>query len=75
MALTFVGSSVGVATPAAITGLKAGETTVDHRLSLLTARCIGACAIAPVVIYDGDIAGYESPQRAIERLKTYLPEA
>jgi bidirectional [NiFe] hydrogenase diaphorase subunit len=59
----------------AFTGLKAGETTVDNRLSLLTARCIGACAIAPVVIYDGDIAGYESPQRATERLKTYLPEA
>ena len=33
--------------------VKAGETTPDSKLSLLTARCIGACGIAPVVVYDG----------------------
>src|SRR5271157_1719591 len=33
--------------------IKAGETTPDKQLSLLTARCIGACGIAPAVVYDG----------------------
>src|ERR1700747_3174980 len=32
--------------------VKAGETTADNKLSLLTARCIGACGIAPAVVYD-----------------------
>src|SRR5579883_2683708 len=34
-------------------GIKAGETTPNNELSLLTARCIGACGIAPAVVYDG----------------------
>ena len=28
-------------------GVRAGETTADGQLSLLTARCLGACGIAP----------------------------
>ena len=35
--------------------IKAGETTPDNQLSLLTARCIGACGIAPAVVYDGTV--------------------
>src|SRR5687768_4219014 len=31
--------------------IKAGETTADNKVSLLTARCIGACGIAPAVVY------------------------
>jgi len=33
--------------------IKSGETTPDNQISLLTARCIGACGIAPAVVYDG----------------------
>lgn len=33
------------------------ETTEDGRLSLLTARCLGACSLAPAVIIDGDVQG------------------
>ena len=36
-------------------GVKAGETTADRRLSLLTARCLGACGIAPAVVFDGTV--------------------
>ena len=32
-----------------------GETTADNKVSLLTARCIGACGIAPAVVYDGTV--------------------
>jgi bidirectional [NiFe] hydrogenase diaphorase subunit len=38
-------------------GVKPRETTADGKVSLLTARCIGACSLAPAVIVDGDISG------------------
>ena len=33
-----------------LSGIKSGETTPDKQLSLLIARCIGACAIGPAVV-------------------------
>jgi bidirectional [NiFe] hydrogenase diaphorase subunit len=51
------------------TGIERGETTEDKRLSLLTARCMGACAIAPVVVYDGAVAGHQTPELAVQKLK------
>jgi bidirectional [NiFe] hydrogenase diaphorase subunit len=50
-------------------GIKAGETTPDQQLSLLTARCIGACGIAPAVVYDGAVTARQSPEDALERVK------
>jgi bidirectional [NiFe] hydrogenase diaphorase subunit len=38
-------------------GIKPGETTADGNVSLLTARCLGACGLAPCVVYDGQVAG------------------
>ena len=35
--------------------LKDGQTTADNELSLLSARCIGACGLAPAVVLDGDV--------------------
>ena len=32
--------------------LKAGETTEDMRFTLNTVNCVGACALAPVVVID-----------------------
>lgn len=52
--------------------IKRGETTPDKQLSLLTARCIGACAIAPAVVYDGVVAGHQTPAQAVERVKGIL---
>jgi len=49
------------------TGIKAGETTEDNQLSLLTARCIGACGIAPAVVYDGTVTPRQTPQTALDR--------
>jgi bidirectional [NiFe] hydrogenase diaphorase subunit len=56
-------------------GIKSGETTSDKQLSLLTARCIGACAIGPAVIYDGSVSGHQTPETAIEKLKGILAHA
>ena len=52
--------------------IKPGETTPDNKLSLLTARCIGACGIAPAVTYDGQVAPKQSPADAVAMVKTWL---
>ena len=42
-------------------GIKAGETTADGKVSLLTARCVGSCGLAPAVVFDGQVAGKVTP--------------
>src|SRR5574340_85229 len=34
-------------------GIKAGETTSDHLITLETVHCLGACALGPIVVADG----------------------
>jgi bidirectional [NiFe] hydrogenase diaphorase subunit len=53
-------------------GIKAGETTTDGQLSLLTARCIGACGIAPAVVYDGTVTPRQTPALALEKVKGWI---
>ncbi len=53
--------------------VKAGETRSDKRLSLLTARCVGACGIAPVAVYDGVTAGHQTLDDVLRRVKEWLP--
>jgi bidirectional [NiFe] hydrogenase diaphorase subunit len=52
--------------------IKAGETTADNQLSLMTARCIGACGIAPAVVYDGTVNPRQTPETALEHVKGWL---
>ena len=52
--------------------IKAGETTPDNQLSLLTARCIGACGIAPAVVYDGTVTPRQTPESALEHVKGWI---
>src|SRR5690349_11401670 len=52
--------------------IKAGETTADNQLSLLTARCIGACGIAPAVVYDGTVTPRQTPASALEHVKGWI---
>ncbi len=54
------------------TGIKAGETTPDGEISLLTARCIGACGIAPAAVYDGTVTPRQTPDLALEKLKGWM---
>jgi bidirectional [NiFe] hydrogenase diaphorase subunit len=54
------------------TGIHAGQTLPDGRLSLDTARCLGACGIAPVVVFDGTVCGHQRPEVACERVKGWL---
>ena len=52
--------------------IKAGETTSDNQLSLLTARCIGACGIAPAVVYDGTVTPRQTPETALAQVKGWM---
>lgn len=52
--------------------IKAGETTPDGSLSLLSARCLGACGIAPAVIFDGAVHGNETEPALTEKIKEFL---
>ena len=49
-----------------------GETTADGKVSLLTARCLGTCGLALVVVYDGEAAGNQDAETARERVKGWL---
>ena len=53
-------------------GIKAGETTEDGRLSLLTARCLGSCGLAPVAVFDGNIGGKLDVAEAMQRLQQVM---
>jgi len=40
--------------------INAGETSTDEQFSLDTARCLGCCAIGPVMVVDGEYYGKPS---------------
>lgn len=46
-----------------------GETTEDGQLSLLTARCLGACSLAPAAILDEDVVGNLTPNGVLAELE------
>ncbi|HEX4589243.1 MAG TPA: bidirectional hydrogenase complex protein HoxE [Gemmataceae bacterium] len=50
-------------------GVKAGHTTADNKVSLLTARCLGACGIAPAVVFDNKVAGRVTDEAMRSRMK------
>jgi bidirectional [NiFe] hydrogenase diaphorase subunit len=49
--------------------VKAGQTTPDGKVSLLTARCLGTCGLAPVVVFDGSVAGNLDRDSTLARVK------
>jgi len=54
-------------------GIEDGETTADMGFSLETVACLGACALAPVMVVDGKYHGNLTPRRA-ERILRQLVE-
>jgi bidirectional [NiFe] hydrogenase diaphorase subunit len=49
-----------------------GETTKDHQLSLLSARCIGACGLAPAAVIDNEVVGKMSAGELTQKLERKL---
>ncbi len=56
-------------------GLKAGGTTPNGNLSLLTARCFGSCAMAPAAVIDGEMTGKIAPDAMVARLRKLAEDA
>ncbi len=40
-----------------------GETTKDGMFTLETVNCLGACALGPIVVLDGDYHGHMTPNK------------
>ncbi len=51
-------------------GIKAGTTTKDNLFTLETVNCLGACALAPIVVIDG---GYHG-QTAVNKVDKLIDE-
>lgn len=52
--------------------VKSGETRADGSMSLIQARCIGACGIAPAVVLDGTVVGGQTPESLVNRVKGWI---
>lgn len=46
-----------------------GGTTRDGKVSVVVARCVGACGIAPAVVYDHEAVGGQAPDAVVARVK------
>ncbi len=58
-----------------VAGVKPGETTPDNKLSILTARCLGSCGLAPAVVFDGEVAGKVTTKQVVEKIERWLDHA
>lgn len=50
-------------------GVKPRETTADGKITLLTARCLGVCSLAPAAIVDGVVEGRVKAREIVARLE------
>jgi NADH-quinone oxidoreductase subunit E len=51
--------------------VESGETTEDMRFTLETVNCLGACALGPIVVVDGEYHGQMSSSKLPRILKQY----
>jgi bidirectional [NiFe] hydrogenase diaphorase subunit len=55
-------------------GIKQGQTTRDGKISLMTARCVGACGRAPVALTDGELLGQINSEQMVAELERWAVE-
>jgi len=48
-----------------------GSTTADRKFTLETVNCLGACALGPLVVVDGNYHGQMTPNKLDDVLKQY----
>jgi bidirectional [NiFe] hydrogenase diaphorase subunit len=53
-------------------GVKAGATTADGKLSVVVARCVGACGIAPAVVFDSEVSGKQTRETVLARTREWF---
>lgn len=47
-------------------GIKAGSTTPDHKVTLEAVRCVGACALGPIVLVNEEPFGTMTKDKALK---------
>lgn len=52
--------------------IHAGQTTPDGRLSLGTARCLGTCSLAPLLLVDNTVLGREAVEGIVNRVEAAI---
>ena len=52
-------------------GIEAGGTTEDYKFSLEQVACFGCCALAPVLVIDGQVYGRRTTSNARKVLEDY----
>ena len=55
--------------------IEPGQITPDHQFSLTSARCLGSCGLAPVVLLDGEVVGRALPETLLIQVKAELASA
>jgi NADH-quinone oxidoreductase subunit E len=50
-------------------GIQAGQTSADLEYTLQTVNCLGACALGPIVVADGEYAGQITASKVDRLLK------
>ncbi len=50
----------------------AGQTREDGKASVAIARCLGACGLAPAVVFDGSLVGKLTPATAVAHVKGWV---
>lgn len=55
-------------------GINVGEVTPDGKISIVEARCVGACGLAPVVTVNDEVYGKVTLKKIDEIIDKYLNE-
>ncbi len=53
-------------------GIDSGETTPDNKLSIVSARCLGSCGLAPMGVMDSKVVGYLDDQKTVDLIKEMI---
>ncbi len=52
-------------------GVESGGTTTDNQFTLKTVNCLGACALAPIVVVDEEYHGQTTVNKVDKLVKSY----
>ena len=53
-------------------GIEPGETTEDNLFTLETVNCVGACALGPIAIADGDYHGQMKTRNVVKIIEKFI---
>jgi bidirectional [NiFe] hydrogenase diaphorase subunit len=66
------GAAAIMAAVKATARIQPGETTADGKLSLLSARCLGSCGLAPAAVCDGEVVGNLTVPEILTRIRRWM---